>query len=553
MQIADLVSKLWLSKPKQSILWLLLLVLAAALRLGPIASGLPYSDYIDEAYNLHVATDILRSRGFHRDDSPYPPLTSYLAAAAIKVYSPFYRLFHQHKLWKDFPADRDFYTNLGERYDLLTPPEIIWLGRLVLACLSVGTVILAGALAKNFAGSRAGFLGMLFTALCPALVSRASNVIVDTTATFFAVATLYFCQRLRVVASSNKPVLWRTAAYVGIASGLAFAGKYPVGSVFAAVLVTIFTLPAARITKAILTVIAGAGLLIGIFCGVPDIVLRPGKVAQWVQAVTHFYQSIQSEQGYWAAALSPGEIGIPLMIVGLAGIVWMLWNASTRRVAVSWLAFALLLISALAGSTFEPFRNLLSLVPPLCIAAALVCEWLWRYFEGRDRRFALQLWVAPAVALLLALSLAWSTGRHLQSRMSHIDPRIRAIEWLRQHATREETVLGIRELSILPAEWSRIAATPTVVPWFEAADLLQRQRFNYVVTGEFDLRYLPDAAAASAYLERWKQETGSFVTEAEFGAGPTFVVPYLWRGNDERIVVLRPNTAKPSVSAKITD
>jgi hypothetical protein len=542
METFNLAPEVCRPKAKDSILWLVLAALAAVLRLGPIASGLPYSDYVDEGHILHPAIRILKSKSFDTSFSTYPPLTSYLTVAAIKGYAPFYRIFHHHKLWKDLPADQDFHTNLGEHYDLVTPPEIIWLGRLVVACLSVGTVIVAGALAKLLGGSRAGFLAMLFTALCPALVSRGSIVIIDTIATFFVLAMLYFCQRLRVFAASNNPAMWRSAAFAGIAAGLAFGAKYTVGVVFAAVLVTILTLPLAKKSKAILILIAGAGLFTGIFSGAPAVVLHPEKIVEELRGQARFYQTIQSDQSYWSAALSGWEIGVPLMITGLVGIIWMFWNVSTRSVAVSWIAFALLLLSAVVWSSFQPFRNLLSLVPPLCIAAALLCHRLGEYLEHRHRRLAFTPWLASALILLVALSLAWSSARHLQLRTPHIDTRVRAIDWLQQHATKEETVLGVRELSILPAEWKRIAARSTVVPWFEASDLLERQRFDYVVTGEFDLRYASDPNGWSAYRDRWKAKVSTMRVQADFGQVVTPVVPYLWRTNDERILILKGNT-----------
>ncbi len=526
---------------KDSILWLALVALAAVLRLGPIASGLPYSDYVDEGHILHPAIRILKSKHLETSFSTYPPLTSYLTVVAIKSYAPFYRLFHHHKLWKDLPSDRDFHTDLGEHYDLLTPPEIIWLGRLVVAGMSIGAVILAGALTKLLGGSRAGCLTMLFTALCPALVTRGSIVIIDTVATFFVLATLYFCQRLRVFAASSNPAMWRSAPFAGIAAGLAFGAKYTVGVVFAAVLVTILTLPLARKSKAILILIAGAGLFTGILCGAPGVILHPGKTAEDLRGLASFYQTIQSEQGYWSAALSGWEIGVPLMITGFLGIVWLVWNLSTRSVAVSWIAFALLLLSAVVWSSFQPFRNLLSLVPPLCMAAALLCDRLGEYLEDRHRRLAFTSWLASGLILLVVLSLAWSSARHLQRRTSHIDSRVRAIDWLQQHATKEETILGIRELSILPAEWKRIAARSTVVPWFEALGLLERQRFDYVVTGKFDLRYASDPHGWSAYRDRWKAKVSTLRVEADLGQVVTPVVPYLWRTNDERILILKGN------------
>jgi Dolichyl-phosphate-mannose-protein mannosyltransferase len=530
------------TKPNESILWFVLLALAALLRLGPIASGLPYIDYVDEGHILHPAIGILKSKSFDSSVYTYPPLTSYLTIAAIKAYAPFYQMVHKRELTDGLPSDHDLKTSLGDHYDLITPREIIWLGRLVIACLSIGTVLLAGALAKLLGGPRAGLLALLFTALCPALVTRGSNLALDPTGAFFVVAALYCCQRLRLAAAAaNTPAMWLNTAFAAVASGLAFGAKFTAAAVFVTVIVTIVMLPIAWKSKALLIVIAGGGLFVGVFCGVPGAVLHPEKIVAELRYITKFYQTIQSEHGYWRAALSASELGVPLMITGLAGFLWMLWKPSTRKVAASWLAFSLLMVAAFTSSSFKPFRNLLPLVPLLCIAAALLCVWLSEYLEQRRRGPAFASPVIITLVLLVAVSLGWPSARHLQSRMQRVDSRVRAIGWLQQHVPENATVLGIRELSILPAEWKRIAANAIVVPWFEAADLLERQQFDYIVTGEFDLRYATNPNAWSAYRDRWNAKTSPLRVEASFGHVATPVVPYLWRTNDERILILRGN------------
>jgi hypothetical protein len=526
------------------ILWSALVGIAILLRIGPIFSGLPYSDYVDEGHLLHQVIGAFHGQGFDNVANGHPPLPSYLTAGAIAAYAPIYRLLHHRSLWSDLPSEEDFHTNLGEHYDLLSPPEIIALGRLVVACLSVGTVILAGALAHLLFGSRAGFLAMLFTALCPALVSRGAIIIIDTIAAFFALATLYFCERLRFFALSNKRAAWRNAAFAGIASGLACGAKYTIGLVFAAVLTTIVMLPVTKKSKVILAVIAGAGLGTGLCAGAPAVLFNPGTILAQLRGVASFYQTIHSDQGYGRAAVSGWELGFPLVITGVLGLTSMLGNASTWRAAASWLAFILLLLSAVVGSNFQPFRNVLPLVPLLCIGAAFLCARIYDHFEQRGDPRAFRAWLAPMTTLFLSLSLAWWSGRHLQLRTQHIDTRVRAIDWLQQHATKKETVLAIHELSILPAEWKRIAARATVIPWFQAADLLERERFYYVMTGDFDLRYASDPNAWSAYRERWQAKVSPLPVQADFGQVVTPVRPYLWRTNDERILILKGNAQR---------
>jgi hypothetical protein len=160
----------------------------------------------------------------------------------------------------------------------------------------------------------------------------------------------------------------------------------------------------------------------------------------------------------------------------------------------------------------------------------------------RGARPGLRFGVTIALIGGSVLSLGFSSFRQVQRRIAHQDSRIQAVDWLRQHATKEETVLGIRELAILPDEWKRIAARCTVIPWFEASDLLERQRFHYLVTGEFDLRYASDPNGWSAYRERWKAKVSPLPIQADFGQVQTPVVPYLWRTNDERILILKPNS-----------
>jgi len=523
-----------LTRRNESILWLILVVLAAFLRFGPIGSNLPYIDYVDEGHVLHPAIGILQAKTFDSSVYTYPPLTSYLTIAAIKAYSPIYRIIHHHKISEDFPADREFHTPLGDNYDLITPPEIIWLGRLVVACLSVGTVILSGAIARRLGGASVGLFAMLFTALCPALVSRGAIVSLDTTATFFVAAALYFCQRMRTSGPWSESSTWRWAAAAGLASGFAFGGKFTAGAGFVAVLVTIALLPFPRKSQALLALIAGAGLFAGIFCSVPGAVLHPSGIAGEIRGISRFYQTIHSETGYWRTAFSGEEIGIALMIAGLAGTIWMLCYAPTRRTALSWIAFGLLLLAAIVSSNFQPFRNVLPLIPPLCIAAALLL----------DRVRLASLWIVPVLVAVIGLSLGWPSTAYLRARMSHIDARVSAIDWLQQHASKGERVLGIRELAILPAEWKRAVANLTLVSWSEAADLLEREQFDYVVTGEFDLRLAPDPDRLSAYLARWKERTAPLPVHASFGAVATPIVPYFWRTNDERILILRKRAAE---------
>src|SRR5207247_5320602 len=99
-------------------------------------------------------------------------------------------------------------------------------------------------------------------------------------------------------------------------------------------------------------------------------------------------------------------------------------------------------------------------------------------------------------------SLGFSSFQQAAQGLRHRDSRIEAVDWLEQHSGRGQTVLVIREVSILSTELRRVAATATVIPWFEAADLMDGQQFDYIVSSVFDMRYAMNPNEWSAYLDR---------------------------------------------------
>jgi 4-amino-4-deoxy-L-arabinose transferase-like glycosyltransferase len=523
-----------LSKRYESILWLTALVLAAGLRFGPVGSGLPYIDYIDEGYALHQAIELLNKRTFDTGWYGYPALPAYLTAGALIAEGPIYRFVHGHGFRKDLPVEEPGGTPQRDNYDLISPPELIVAGRLVVAALSTGTVLLAGMVARRMGGKTAGVIALFLTAVCPALVLRASNVIVDTFATFFALLALYFCERMRSDASSHVT----NALAAGFAAGLAFASKYSAGAVFIAILAMIFTLPLTRLSRARFGLLASLGLLTGIGIGAPETFFNIAGVIRDIAITAANYRIIKSEPGYFGQAVLASELGWPLAIVGCAGIALMFRQKVTQWTSLGWILFAALLLAVFVGRPFQAFRNLLPLVPPFCIAAALAFAQLIDWAR-RGTHPWLRCGISIALLGACVVLLGLSSFRELRQRMAHRDSRIATIDWLRQHAPPTAKILAVRELAILPAEWKRIPAGATVVPWLEASDLLGREQFDYVVTGEFDLRYAPVPDRSAAYLARWRDKTGGLSLQADFGSVVTLVVPYLWRTNEERIVILR--------------
>jgi len=506
------------SKQLHLFCWAGAILIAVLLRAPTICSGLPYIDYIDEGYVLHQSIDLLNYRSLDTRWYGYPSLPAYLTAGALIAYSPVYRLMHGHGFREDLPHDRDIHTAKGDSYDLISPPALIVAGRFAAIFLSVMTVALAGKLACTLAGDRIGGLSLILVATCPALTSRASNVMVDTFATFFALWSLYFCGGLVKESALGNARMNRRAACAGAAAGLAFASKYTVAVVFAAVAFTLITMPVSRTRRLRLLGLASGGFCLTAALLAPAVVFHSWAVVREVATTAHSYTIMTSAPGYFGQAVFRNELGWPLVVVGCVGLLLMLRSETDRPVALGWIVFGLVLVGLFITKPFQPFRNLLPLVPPFCIAAAFAFDQLLRW-AARSGRAALWQPIAALVIGAIIVTLAFSSFEPMRKRISHRDSRVRAVDWLQERVRKGDRVLVIAELSLLPSELDRIGASVQVVQWSDALDLLQRKEFDYLISGSFTPR----------------SATSPFTARASFGAVATPLEPYMWRTNDERI------------------
>ena len=506
--------------------------LSAFLRLWPIAGGLPYSDYIDEGYVLNQTIDHLNRRTYDCDYYNYPPLPSYLATGAMWITGPLYRWNHRHGFRRDLPREVDRMTPFGHNYNLIAPPELILVSRSVVVLLSVATVVVAGAIALRMAGIGAALLAMLFCAVCPALTTRGSTMIVDSVATFFALLSIYFAVRLTQVPPNSRIV--RDAVLAAVAAAFAADSKYTVGAVFIVPVMAIAVMQLSWRRKLSLVLVAGVSFVLAMIAAAPALVLNPGKIVTELRAVADLYRTVRLPANYWQAALMNHELGTPLVVAGFAGFAFLLYKKSTRLMALSWLLFAMLLIAPLVGYVHQPFRNLLPLVPLLAIAAAILLSGapglLSRLF------FSLPLRVAGiAVALIisgLGLRESWNYAR---GRRTRVDSRVRAIDWLRDHTGATDRILGLRELIILPLEWRRVTGEVEEVSWFNFLERLRQKQFDYVVSGNIEA-FDP---GLKRLRDEWAAETANWPVAVTFGRASTPIFPYYWRVPGQRIVILR--------------
>ncbi len=77
-----------------------------------------------------------------------------------------------------------------------------------------------------------------------------------------------------------------------------------------------------------------------------------------------------------------------------------------------------------------------------------------------------------------------------------------------------------------------------VVPWTTALARSREERFDFVVSGEFMLRFAPNPETLAVYRSEWAAELAPMQVAAKFGQVETPTDPGVWRTNDQRILIL---------------
>jgi hypothetical protein len=232
----------------------------------------------------------------------------------------------------------------------------------------------------------------------------------------------------------------------------------------------------------------------------------------------------------WEHRLAAPELGLPFVVLALAGLVWLLSRRESALRLLPWLVYGALSLALFSRYPFQPFRNLLPLVPLLCVAVALLVALPGRRL-GWPRWTGDAAVLAVAIGLLAPPSLAFARA---QSRL--VDSRREAVDWLASRRGSGRVVV-LRDLAILPSELRRLARPSEVGDWRALEAAVERPRVRWLVVGGAE--QIP--AAARARLER------RFRQRTSFGERTTPADPGWWRGNRQTIRVLerRPQPAAP--------
>ena len=277
----------------------------------------------------------------------------------------------------------------------------------------------------------------------------------------------------------------------------------------------------------------------GAALGMPALVLKPHEVldALHEQAVHYANPSTMSPDAVPKPSLlvqtfEPYELGLVLPIVGIVGLAILLGRRETRRVVIPWILFGVALVPVLSFP-FQPFRNVLALVPLMIIAAAIVYDSLSRLgrvgaLGGAFLAFILVASFVPGLFLVFRVLGARDTRVVLVDRLA---PMLRP----------KDRVLVVRELAILPDSRASERSLRSC-----RGTRCGRPRKGVPGTlscmggsiREISLRRKEATCAPRC----WKLRPGSRAcqTSLRIGSAPTPLNPFFFRSNDELLIVARP-------------
>jgi hypothetical protein len=269
----------------------------------------------------------------------------------------------------------------------------------------------------------------------------------------------------------------------------------------------------------------------------PALVLRPQRVVDDVREVLGIYDG-KSSISYWRALVSSEELGIAVCLVSLVGLVVLLRSGRARPLTCGYLVFAGITLAALLPQDFQPFRNVLTLVPFLCVATAAGALALGRTVASRvsPPGRAVEVGVATVVVVALATSMLVGGVRPLyDDHFGIVDTRVSARRWLQDNIRAGDDVLVAEELAFLPSELAALDGDVAVRPAVEPLQAAEARGFEYVVS----------PIALDDPAPTWQTALSGYTAVSDLGESSTPVPEDLWRGNDQRIVIY----ASPSAGA----
>lgn len=402
-----------------------ILLAALAIRVYGNNLSLPYVPHPDEPAVVDRALAMLRTGDYDPHSFIYPTLYTYLQLLVYVV----------HFLWGE---SQGLYKSLGElptsTYTFTTVPGFYLWGRFLTALLGTGTVFVVFRTGARLYGTGAGLAGALLLTFSVLHSAHSHYITVDVPATFFAAVAFAFIAELFVRGESdNRRSNRRTYLLAGLFVGLAIGTKYnAVFIIIPFLLAHLFVTPRRDWLSGSLA--AGLGLVaIGFLASSPFALLELPRFLDDVASIIYHYK-FAGHVGFegsnnWLYYLNyfwSSETGPSLLAA--AGVLLCFFRHQRRDILL--LLFPLLYLAGLSSYRVNFLRNLLPIVPFLCLLGGVFVAEVWGWLSRKSGRLVLSDSVVPAAVAVAMVLLPALTIVDEDRRNAQTDSRILAEQWV---------------------------------------------------------------------------------------------------------------------------
>ncbi len=414
-------------KKLEAAVLVLVLAVAAALRLHHIDFGAPFTYHPDEIKLVGQAGRLLATKFMDKATffglEVYPPFFTYMLAGALALFVGFGLLTGR------------FASLAAVEAAYRTDPFPFFLtGRLLSVLLGVAVVLLLFLIVRRLYGKGAAVVAALAAAVNPVLVNHAHFSTVDTAACFWGLAGIYFCVR---IGESGR---WADFLLAAAAVAVAAATKFNMALFALPLLVAHLSRypwrkwPAALVDRKLLAGAAAGVVAFLIACPIIWLDFREtlggilgtvrfekiGKIGSGGGPLAYWTGDLAEGYGVFYPNSLPDSFGIPAVLLCAGGIVLLFIRHRKNDLLLLFSILPMYLL--LETMTYKAIRHLLPLIPFLLAAASVFI------FEiGRRRRLGV-----PAAALLLTVIVVFQVAQNLAywRDMGNEDPRTRARNWI---------------------------------------------------------------------------------------------------------------------------
>jgi hypothetical protein len=468
------------------------IVLAFWLRFAAIGWGLPYTDHPDEPAAVNRVLGMLRRDDWNPRFFGKPSLHYYILRLTLAAQIQYGIATGQYRSIDDLPRTTDQY---------LTEPDLFVWGRFPTVLLGVASVALLFWVGRRWWGVGVGLVSAALLAVLPFHVRHSQYITPDVPSAFLALATLAVALRL------PDDRRWRWYALAGLCAGLATSTKYnAVMVVLAIVAAHVAVWGRDSLRQAGRLAWAGVWSLVGFAVTTPYVVLAGGTF--FAGLLKQFNDYAPQDQGdlrrtwpvlsylrfVWEDGLRQGPA-----LAALAGIGFILARHDRRGLIV--LAFVLPYPLLLLPQSTHYFRNLLPIIPPLALLAAIGIVGIGRSISqlllqnvshagdtAHPSRASLSAWSimrnrrlsAWMEGLLAGLVLAGSLQASIEITRFYAQPhsKVRAARYIDEQLPRGAPIA----VALHPVQWAgRAFVTPLEDVALHDAAWYRAQGYRYLV------------------------------------------------------------------------